>query len=93
MTHYIDRHVDDDVACSTEVCGVVPGSWLVTGAWGVGWGELGRLGGVLERRLGRWGWWSCSVECTTRSDEHTRTTSHNGVPLAVDGVVASFTAW
>ena len=42
------------------------------------------MGGFLDRRWGRWGWQGCSVECTTRSDERVRTTSHNGVSWAVD---------
>jgi hypothetical protein len=39
--------------------------------------------GLLDRRCGRWGWHSRSVECATCSDERVHTTSCDGVCWAV----------
>ena len=77
---------------SGNVAIVLGGSGFGAGGRGLNWWELGRLGGVVECCLGRWGWQSCSVECVTRSDEHVRTTSCDGLSWAVDSVGASFTA-
>jgi hypothetical protein len=72
--------VDSDVADCVDAWGIVVGSWRITGARG---GMLEGAGGLLVRRWRRWGWQSCSVECTTRSDERVRTTSCNGVSWVV----------
>ena len=79
--------IDGDVAVA------LGGSMFGTGSIGTGWGELRGRGGVLARRWGPFDWQSCSVECTARSDEHARTSSHNDVPWAVDGFCVSSMAW
>ena len=68
------------------------GSGCGTGFNGASWGEQGGVGQSIARRLGFWGRQSRSVECPTRSDEHARTTSCNGISWAVNSVGASFTA-
>ena len=63
------------------------------GGWGANWVELGGCGGILARCWGLFDWQSRSVECTTRSDEHARTSSHDNVPWAVDGFCVLSMAW
>jgi hypothetical protein len=65
------------------------GRWCRTGVTGASWGELGGVGGLLDRRCSYLGGF---VEYTTHSEERVCTTSRNGVSRAVDGVGAAFTA-
>jgi hypothetical protein len=76
---------DDDVAVAFG------GSRCGTGDRGANWGEQSGVGGCSGRRWRWWGWHSCSVECTTRSDERVRTTSCDAVFGAVDRRRTSFT--
>jgi hypothetical protein len=48
----VDGHVIDDIACLVDACGVILGSWWITGAQRSSRGELGCLGGVLDRCWG-----------------------------------------
>ena len=79
--------VDGDmaVAFSGSRCGM--------GFNGASWGEQGGVGQLLAHHLGFWGRQSCSIECTTCSDEHAHTTLCNGVSWAVNSICALFMAW
>ena len=81
--------VDGDVAAEKD------GSGCEAGGWGPSWGELGRLGGLLDLRLGFWGWQGRFLEQTTRSNERVSSSSCNSVSRAVDlhhGLVHVWTA-
>jgi hypothetical protein len=56
------------------------------------WGELGGVGRLLDRRLGRWGLQGSSVEQMTRFDERSCSSSRKSVSSAVDSPCTSFTA-
>jgi hypothetical protein len=66
------------------------GQWCETGVTGASRGELGGVGGLLDRRCSCLGGF---VEYTTCSEEHIHTTLCNGIPWAVNSVSASFMAW
>ena len=65
------------------------GRWCETGVTGASWGELGGVGGLLDRCCSCLGGF---VEYTMCSEERIRMTSHNGISRAVDGLCVSFTA-
>jgi hypothetical protein len=76
-----------------DVAAALGGSRCLTGVRGMGWGVLGAVDDLLELRCGSWGRQSCSIECTTCSDEHVRTSWRNGVCWAVDRLCSSFRPW
>jgi hypothetical protein len=80
----IDVRVDVDVAV------VSSGSRCGTGDGEASWGGVG---GGMSRHWCSWDGQSSFIECTTRSDERIRTTSHNAVFRAVDWRRTSFGAW
>jgi hypothetical protein len=82
----VDKHVDDDVAVALRVPG------CSTRVKGAGCGELGSVGGLLDRHLGQWGWQSSFIEQQTCSNEHIHTWLRSTVCWAVDNFRASFTA-